>query len=98
MGSCGPALVAVTVIAGLLGCGRPASKADCDEILEKSAAIELKAQNVTDPAEVKKRTDEYRARRGDQLSANCVGRRITDKAIACVRGATTAEQVDRCLD
>lgn len=80
------------------GCGRPASKADCDVILEKSATIELEAQHVTDAAEVAKRIEAVRSAQGEQLLAKCVGRRVTDKAMACVRLAKTAEQVDRCLD
>jgi hypothetical protein len=97
-GSWGPAIGTITLVASLFGCGRPATKADCDEILDKSASIELKAQNVTDPDEVKKRTEAVRAAQGEQLLAKCVGRRVTEKAMVCVRGATTAEQVDRCLD
>jgi hypothetical protein len=82
----------------LVGCGRPATRAECDEIFDKSAAIELAAQNVTDPAEVQKRTAAVRAARGDDLVSKCVGRRITQRAMECVRKATSAEQVDRCLD
>ena len=91
----GATVVAISVLAG---CGRPATKTDCDEILDKSAMIELKAQNVTEPAEVKKRTEAFRAARGEEILAKCVGRRITEKAMACVRVASTAGQVDRCLD
>lgn len=82
----------------VVGCGRPATRAECDEIFDKSAAIELAAQNVTDPAEVQKRTAAVRAARGDELTSKCVGRRITQSAMECVRKASTAEQVDRCLD
>ena len=82
----------------LAGCGRPATKADCDEILDKSAMFELQLQHVTDSAEIKKRTEAVRAAQGEQLLAKCVGRRITDKAMTCVRNATSSEQVDRCLD
>jgi hypothetical protein len=89
-------LMGATVV--LAGCGRPATKADCDEILDKSAMFELQTQNVTDQAEIKKRIDAVRAAQGEQLLAKCVGRRITDKAMGCVRNATTSEQVDRCLD
>jgi hypothetical protein len=94
------AVIGTTVVAllALVGCGRPATKADCDEILDKSAMIELKAQNVTDSAEVKKRIEAVRAAKGEQLLAKCVGRRVTEKAMTCVRNASTADQVDRCLD
>ncbi len=81
-----------------VGCGRPATRADCDEIFDKSAAIELHAQNVTDPAEVEKRTAAVRKARGDELVSKCVGRRITQRAMECVRRAATAAEVDRCLD
>ena len=97
-GSWGRVIGAVIVVVGLAGCGRPATRGDCEAILDKSAEIELKAQNVTDPAEVKKRMDAARSAQGETLLAKCVGRRITDKALTCVRGASTADQVDRCLD
>lgn len=92
------AIGTVVVVLGVAGCGRPATKADCDVILEKSAMIELEAQKVTDQAEVAKRIEAVRTAQGEQLLAKCVGRRVTDKAMACVRTAKTAEQVDRCLD
>lgn len=91
-------LVGAGFVMALAGCGRPATRADCESILDKSAEIELKAQNVNDPAEVKRRMQAARDAQGETLLAKCVGRRITDKALACVREASTAEQVDRCLD
>jgi len=87
------------MLAALLGgCGHPATRAECDEIFDKSAELELRSQNVTDPAEITKRTAAVRAARGEELIAKCVGRRITQKALECVRKAGSAEQVDRCLD
>jgi hypothetical protein len=80
------------------GCGHAASRAECDEILDKSAELELRAQNVNDPAEIRKRTEAVRAARGEALLKHCVGRQITDRAMQCVRRATTAPQVDKCLE
>lgn len=80
------------------GCGHPASPKECEEIFDKSAEIELRGQNINDPSIIAKRTAEARAARGDELIQRCVGRRITDKALTCVRGATTPEQIDRCLE
>jgi hypothetical protein len=91
-------LAGVVLAAGLFGCGRPATRAECDEIFDKSAELELRSQNVTDPAEITKRTAAVRAARGEELVGKCVGRRITQRALECVRKASTAEQVDRCLD
>jgi len=82
----------------IAGCGHAATRAECDEIFDKSAEIELRSQNVTDPAEIQKRTAAVRAARGEELTKKCVGRRITKNALECVRKATTAEQVDRCLE
>lgn len=98
LGAMGPVIGITVAAVFLFGCGRPATKADCDEILDKSAMIELQTQKVTDPDEIKKRTDAVRAAQGDELLAKCVGRRVTDKAMQCVRNANTAEQVDRCLE
>ena len=89
---------ALLVLLSFVGCGHPATRAECDTIFDRSAEIELRSQNVSDPNEISKRTAAVRAARGDDLIGKCVGRRITDKALACVRLATTAEAVDRCLD
>ena len=83
------------------GCGHPATEAECQTIVERIVELELSAQRVTDPSEVAKR-------RGESLGAadggksevlqGCIGRNITDRALACVRGATTASEItDRCL-
>ncbi len=82
----------------LAACGHPASREECDEIITRSAEIELRAQRVTDPKAIAERVAAAKAQKGDDLLGRCVGRRITDRALACVRKASTAEQVDRCLD
>jgi len=92
------AALAISPFALLLaGCGHPATRADCDEIFDKSAELELRSQNVNDPAEIQKRTAAVRAARGEELIKKCMGRRITKGALECVRGATSADGVDRCL-
>ncbi|AUX25570.1 hypothetical protein SOCEGT47_061180 [Sorangium cellulosum] len=80
------------------GCGHPATRDECEAIFQRSAEIELRAQNVVDPKIVAERTAAVREARGKELIDRCVGRRITDAALACVRQATTPEQVDRCLE
>lgn len=86
------------VALGLAGCGHPATRAECDEIITRSAEIELHAQHVSDPRAVAERVAAAKASKGDALLDRCVGRRITDRALVCVRQASSAEQVDRCLD
>ncbi|WP_437672800.1 hypothetical protein [Sorangium sp. So ce131] len=80
------------------GCGHPASRDECEAIFKRSAEIELRAQNIVDPKLVEERTAAVRSARGNELIDRCVGRRITDAALSCVRQATTPEQVDRCLE
>ena len=81
----------------VLGCGHPATEAECTRIFERSAVLELAAQNVTDPALVESRVASLRSERGDELIKQCVGRRITEDALACVEKATTPSGVDACF-
>jgi len=80
-----------------VGCGHPASRAECDELFAKSAELELAAQRITDPKLVAERTAAARAAEGETFAGHCQGRRITKGALECVRKATTSEQLDRCL-
>ncbi len=93
-----PTVAVWTVAASVLGgCGHPATREECREIFDRSAAIELRSQRVTDPEVVRQRTEEAWAAKGEELVGMCVGRRITDRAMQCVRQAQTAEQLDDCL-
>jgi hypothetical protein len=88
----------VLLSAAIAGCGHPATREECDQILSKSAEIELRGQNVTDPATIAERTAAARATpKVVEFSAQCLGKRITQSALDCVRKATTAEQFDHCL-
>jgi hypothetical protein len=91
--------VALAAVPGMLlaGCGHPATRAECDELFAKNAEIELRAQRITDPKLVAERTAAARVAEGEDFTSRCLGKRITRKALDCVRRATTAEQVDRCL-
>lgn len=81
-----------------VGCGHPATRAECDVIFDKSAEIELRAQNVQDPKEIATRIEAVRKARGEEIVGKCVGRRITERAMQCVRQASSAAQVDKCLE
>jgi hypothetical protein len=81
----------------LVGCGHPATREECDELFAKNAEIELRTQRITDPKTVAERIAAARAAEGESFAKRCIGRRITERALSCVRRATTAEQVDRCL-
>ena len=82
----------------VLGCGHPASRAECEQILDKVVELELATQNVKDQATIAERKEKVRKERGEALLPKCVGKKITDAAVACVRGATTYDQInDVCL-
>jgi hypothetical protein len=83
-------------LALVAGCGHPATRDDCAAIFDKSAELELRAQNITDGAEIDRRVAEARAQKPELLD-ECIGKRITDKALQCVRDATSTETFDACL-
>lgn len=89
------ALVA-TAASALVGCGRKATREDCETVVDKNVELQLKALGVTDPAVVGKRRDEMRASMRDDID-KCVGKRVTDSMMACVKTAETAEKIDKCL-
>jgi hypothetical protein len=94
----GPALA---LAAAAAGCGHPATDAECREILDRIVDLELKAQHVTDPAEVVKRRKGLEESISSGTSGaydGCRGKRITDKQMQCVRGASSVDQItDVCL-
>jgi hypothetical protein len=92
-----PLVVLVLISSVGFGCGHPASEAECTKIFERSAVLELAAQNVTDPSLVEARVASLRSERGEELIKQCVGRRITEKALACVERATSPGDVDACF-
>jgi len=87
---------------GLLGvgCGHPASEAECQVIVERIVELELRTQNITDPVEIAKRKSESLGMRGSSVDIlkGCVGKRITDRAFSCVLEAKSASEItERCL-
>jgi hypothetical protein len=82
----------------LSACGHPASRAECEELVGKVAELELVEQGEKDPAKLEEKKKQAVAARGDELVQKCVGRRVTDAAMACVRAAKTQDDIDnRCL-
>ena len=88
------------VLAGALpACGRPATQEDCDLIVGRIAELELKASSSPDPAELAKQVAETKTEFQAKAKRECVGKRVTDRALSCVRGAKTADEVVRtCLN
>lgn len=80
----------------LAGCGRKATRQDCELVVEKNVEVKLRSEGVTDPALVQKRKDELKASLKDDID-RCVGKRVSDGMLRCVSAAETAEQIDKCL-
>jgi hypothetical protein len=86
-------------LASLPACGHPATEKECQEIADRVTQLELANSPVgKDPDTAKEQLERTRnwVKEG-QLKA-CVGRRITDAAMQCVRAAKKAEEItDNCF-
>lgn len=84
------------LLASLPACGHPATVAECEEIVERISTLEL--QRVYDEEELKQRTEAAKKQLHDAMLKDCVGKRITAKAMQCVRTASSSQQIlDECL-
>ena len=75
----------------LTACGRPAREEECNEIVTRIVELELKSLGMADQtAEEAKRTREALA---ESTRRDCVGRRLDDDAMRCVRAAKSAQEI-----
>lgn len=89
-------LLVVSFVPALAGCGRKATRQDCELVVDRNVELQLKQMGVADPSTVAKRTEEMRASMRDDID-KCIGKRVTDGMIACVKTAQSAEAIDKCL-
>jgi hypothetical protein len=83
----------------LAGCGRPATQQECDEIVGRIAELEIREAASAAPAEVEKQVHETKEAFQQKSKRECVGKRITQRALGCVRSAKTAEEIVKvCLN
>lgn len=80
----------------LAGCGRKATREDCELVVDRNVELQLKQLGVVDPSTVGKRKDEMRASMKDDID-KCIGKRVTDGMMQCVKSAESAERIDKCL-
>jgi hypothetical protein len=80
----------------LAGCGRRATREDCELIVDRNVEVGLKVQGTIDPVTIQKRKDEMRAEMKERID-QCVGKRVTDGMIKCVKSSETPDQIDKCL-
>jgi hypothetical protein len=81
----------------LAACGHPATKEDCERIIDKTAELKLREDHVSDPEVIAKQIEGYKEARGDEQMKKCMGKTITEQALRCVDRAETSDAVDACL-
>ena len=88
--SCG----ALAASCWLVACGHPATEAECQLLVDKNVELQIAAM-TTPPPDVEKEKARVRAEMETALKG-CVGRRITNRMLTCVKSAKTVKEVDQC--
>ncbi len=73
------------------GCGHPATENECREILRVAARLELKSHLDDSKQLIDQETAAIEAQMKRPMMEKCVGKRITEGALACMRTAKTAD-------
>ena len=84
------------LVPGALGCGRKATRADCEKFFDKNVEVKMKEEGITDPQLISKRQADLKLERREDID-QCVGRRITDGMLKCVDEAQKDSDIDKCL-
>jgi hypothetical protein len=79
-------------VISLLGCGRPATEAECLEILRRTAELEMTGR-LGDKTLIEAEIQAIEENMRPQMMKKCVGKRVTEKALACVRAAKTSQEL-----
>jgi hypothetical protein len=90
------AAATVAALIGAVACGRPATREDCELIIDKNVELEMKQMKIADQVAIDKRKAEIRASMEGQLKG-CIGKRVTDGMMKCVRNANTTDAIDACM-
>ena len=82
------------------GCGHPATVEECEAIIEQVARLELRATlGAANEKAILAEIDATKRDLKDSTMKDCVGKRITNKALECVRNASTADEAaEDCFD
>jgi len=90
---------AVGLLLSTAGCGHPATEQECEEIADRVTELELRNSPVgRDPETAKEQLERTRNWVKESQLKSCVGRRITDGAMKCVRSAKNAQEItDSCF-
>jgi small lipoprotein (TIGR04454 family) len=92
-------LLALATTGWLAACGHPATEAECEEIVERVARLELEKKAPGDQQAIDAEIEATKQSVRENMLKQCVGRRITAKAMQCVRSAKTSKEVvEECFD
>lgn len=81
-----------------IGCGRPATVRECEEIVERITALEVLSHRDASTDEVHREVAQAKLALHERMMKECVGRRIRDEALECVRHAKTSEEATACFE
>jgi hypothetical protein len=81
--------------AALCACGRQATAEDCKVIYEKNVEVEMRSLEKADEPTIERKKADLKTAFDGELKS-CVGKRITDSVMACIRAAKTSDEMTRC--
>ncbi len=76
----------------LAACGRPATEAECREILRSAALLELK-ERLGNEQLIEEELQAIEKSMEQPMMEKCVGKRITEDKLACIRAAKTSDEL-----
>jgi hypothetical protein len=80
----------------LVGCGRRATQADCQLIVDRSVELQAKETSETDPKVLAERERRIRAALEAEIK-ECESRRVTERTMVCVQAAKSSQELETCL-
>lgn len=82
------------LLVSVVGCGHPATEKECEEIVERVARLELEKAHTAAEAmnsEIALAKESFKK----DMRQRCIGRRVTQEAMNCVRTAKSSEQIEK---
>ena len=80
------------------GCGHRATIEDCDLILARYAELVARGNDSAATPEITRDIEEARVKFSESNRKECLGNRITDEVLACVRSASNVDGLNRCFE
>lgn len=78
-----------------LGCGHPASEEECRALFDKSVEVEMREYVGANNEVITKKQGEL-SKEFEADLGRCVGKRVTQSNIDCIRKASTKAQLNDC--